>query len=559
MLPSAIKTSTISGADSQGGTMASQRIESDVFICGTGPVGCTFARQLFSAGKKVVMADAGAQFSSTPGENLKNYFAYQRNLSNFTPIIRGLLHPLSVPPQTAYTTTMDPVAWRPKSGSIRNAMNPRQDPLRNLDGSAASYAVGGMSLHWTGNTPRHHPKLERVSFIGDEEWETLYGAAEKVLNTHTDLYDKSIRHTVVKETLTKFYGDSLPKDYGVKNLPVAGVRIADNPEFIHYTGAATVLEPVLGSDQHSARFQLLEQHRVRKLVQEKGGIKYAVVDDLLGGKTLEVYADTFVIAAGAVLTAQILFASGIRPVALGRYMIEHAIAFTQIVLKQEIIDSIPRRFSEKLDAVEPNDPVPIPMSDPPPMVWIPVSDSRPWHCQIHKDSFHYGEIPADVDDRTIVDLRWFARIHPIRENRVRFEEDVNTTFGMPQPTFEFVWPEQDRKVMHDMMTDMVEAAHALGGVFPGAEPRFMPSGLCLHVQGTVRMGDNNDETCVVDPFSRVWGLTNLYLGGNGVIPTANASNPTLTSVALALRSCGSILGTEKRLETGQLQGELKTA
>jgi pyranose oxidase len=114
---------------------------------------------------------------------------------------------------------------------------------------------------------------------------------------------------------------------------------------------------------------------------------------------------------------------------------------------------------------------------------------------------------------------------------------------MPQPTFEWYLDEEDSKKQHRMMADMLRAANALGGFLPGSEPQFVAPGLPIHVTGTVRMGKDAKDS-VVDENSRVWGIENLYLGGNGLISRGSASNPTLTSVAMALKATEHIINKD---------------
>jgi pyranose oxidase len=157
--------------------------------------------------------------------------------------------------------------------------------------------------------------------------------------------------------------------------------------------------------------------------------------DLIHWKPVDIYADLFIVAAGSILTPQILWNSNIRPFALGRYLTEHPMTFTQIILSRSIVDKIssdPRfrsdpRFKDRVSKIEAEDPISIPMNDPPPMVRIPVSEKRPWHCQIHRDSFQYGGLPPDIDDRLIVDLRWFGMVDPVVTNRVFFEGASTTS------------------------------------------------------------------------------------------------------------------------------------
>jgi pyranose oxidase len=524
-------------------------ISVDAFIVGSGPIGSAFARRLVEAGRRVLVVDAGAKLSDRPGEHLKNAYLYQRNLDMFSSVIRGHLTLLSVPSNDQAVVTLDPAAFqvdRSKyDGFVHNNQNPDQDPNRNLPAAAASYIVGGMATHWTCATPRHHPSVELADCIPTAEWDDLYTQAETLLNTRRDAFEHSIRHQVVREALVTEFRE-LPEPYAVQNLPLAVERRRDNPRFVRWSGSDTVLGP-LADGGHPDTFDLQSQCLCTKLRLSSDGrrVEYAEVQDLANWRTIRVDADLFVIACGAVLTPQLLYASGIRPKPLGRYLCEQPVAFCQIVLHQDLVDAIEadERFADRVRQhakSRPHDPVPIPSDDPEPQVWIPVSEDRPWHCQIHRDAFHYGDVAPNVDARLIVDLRWFGITAPRPDNRVIFSDVHHDMFGMPQPTFEYSLSNEDRRRQHLMMRDMLRAASVLGGFLPGSEPRFVDPGLPLHISGTTRMGTSPD-TSVVDNTSKVWGIDNLYLGGNGLIPTGNASNPTLTSVAIALKAAQHIL------------------
>ena len=86
-------------------------ISTDVLIVGSGLLGCTFARKFIEGGRSVFMIDAGARLSERPGWHLKNSFLYQRNVNQFTGVIEGHLHKLSVAPNTSAVPTLDPGAF----------------------------------------------------------------------------------------------------------------------------------------------------------------------------------------------------------------------------------------------------------------------------------------------------------------------------------------------------------------------------------------------------------------------------------------------------------------
>ncbi|XP_072050719.1 uncharacterized protein [Amphiura filiformis] len=400
-----------------------------------------------------------------------------------------------------------------------------------------------MGTIWYCCTPRHHPTMEKSDIISEEEWSSLYDEAEQLLLTNRDSFQNSVRNTIVKEKLQAEFSE-LQGDARPQNIPFAGYRLKDNRDFMHRTGSDDIFGPLLDDSECKSRFTLKAQHLVEKLVLTSDGdkIDYAVVRDLQKDQLIRMHANQFVVTAGAILTPQILFNSGIRPKALGHYLSEQPVTFTQVVMKQSLIDSVEtdQRFAESAKAHHekyPQDPLPFKLSDPDPQLYIPVLEGRPWHCQV---STFYGASQSHIDSRTVVDYCYFGIMTPRAENYVTFSESIKDSMGMPQPTFNVTLTDEDKELSHTMMKDMIRAATAIGGFMPDYRPQFKPLGKALHITGTIRMGKEDDGTSVVDEYSRVWGIDNLYLGGNGVIPTGTASNPTLTSVALAIRSAKKI-------------------
>lgn len=476
-------------------------IKCDVLIIGTGPIGSVYARTLKplleDPARKILMIDAGApQSEEKLGEHLRNQ--YQKNLPEFVHRKNELLDTVSV--------------------HVEGQNN--EDDEKKLVGEVVCCAVGGMSIVWMGNIPRFN-KFERsgMEYIPDNELDGLYTEVELLFKKNDTLFDNSILHQRTKNILQELLPDA-----GVTNLPIAAERQEGNPDIIHYTSAHTILEPLLEKEFVDS-FQLWPKHRARKLVvnnaDDQKKIEYVIVDDLNDiNREKHIYAKVVIVTCGAINTPQLLWNSDIRPEALGCYLTEHQIAFAEICLKNEITNNIPE------DTL-------------PPSIWIPASPERPWHSQVHLDP--RSDNGRSDDGKFILELRWFTGIKPVKTNRLFFKKDIKNHSAMPKPYFECDPSTEDKERFNKMKDDMNNVVSSLGDSLPGTEPGLIKLGNCWHLQGTTRMGPKNDGTSVVDPFGKVWGFDNLFIGGNGVIPTYNCGNPTLTSGALALRSAEKIL------------------
>jgi pyranose oxidase len=519
----------------------------DVLIVGSGPVGATFARMLVEGDptKKILMVDLGSQLTALPGANEKNHYLYNYGEDGLDTLSQRVKSELTVTSRTnnqPWPELLSPIS-EPGVPPVKYAINggnPEQEDWENMPTAASSFNVGGMAAHWTCCTPRPEP-VERISFIDAAEWDRLITRGEQLLKTNQVSFTQSLRGQVIKDSLSNLLDARLPSTRRVGMLPLACERRSKT--WVQWTGVDTILGPLAEPGNiPPSRFELRSETICRELLVENGRVVGAKLEHLPSGQSQTMLADIVIVAANSLYTPQLLWKSNIRPKALGHYLNDHPMLFCQIVLKRELLAKIGNLW----DAPNPRvDPVPIPKNDPIPNVWIPFSyPEHPFHCQIHRDAFPYSIISgnAGIDHRAIVDLRWFTRKDIRFRDHITFSDKNVDMFGMPQITFHYGLSDIDELTIQAAMSDMIRAAEVLGAFLPGSEPQVLARGSSLHYMGTYRMGTSDkDDESVCDPYSKVWGFGNLYVGGNGIIPTSTACNPTLTSVALALRAGDKIL------------------
>jgi choline dehydrogenase-like flavoprotein len=129
---------------------------------------------------------------------------------------------------------------------------------------------------------------------------------------------------------------------------------------------------------------------------------------------------------------------------------------------------------------------------------------------------------------------------PNPENRIVLGA-TRDRFGVARAELHWHWTAEDHQRLMGLRAVLREGIEAAGlGRVEFAEG-VAPNPLAHHHAGTTRMHGDPAQG-VVDADGRVHGVTNLYVAGASVFPTAGFANPTLTIVALALRLADRIKG-----------------
>jgi choline dehydrogenase-like flavoprotein len=136
--------------------------------------------------------------------------------------------------------------------------------------------------------------------------------------------------------------------------------------------------------------------------------------------------------------------------------------------------------------------------------------------------------PAEAVDNPhrLLEFQAFLPVEFHAENRLVMEKG-----GV---AFRFAFSDHDRERMRAMEADVRRLAGYLGPWRRGCELTWLSHG-SGHLVGTCRM-DRRGWPGVTDRVGKVHGFENLYLSTVGLIPAPVAVNPTLTAVALAMRT-----------------------
>jgi choline dehydrogenase-like flavoprotein len=319
--------------------------------------------------------------------------------------------------------------------------------------------------------------------------------------------------------LDELFGPAGGEERGPQTMPMAAHPAAGG-ELLR-SGPSRIFPPI--AEGGDPGFVLMENTLVTSLQHEDGRVSGAVTRDTGTGAIGGITARVTVVCADALRTPQLLFASGIRPAALGRFLNEHAFVTGRVLM------DLPR-FGLDLEHL----PRPARGEFATDALWLPQNGpAQPFHGQIT------GTVFVDDDDAALaysVGLSFYAPVESSADNRLVFSESEVDATGMPRIHVEFSYSEEDWRMVRAAEERVEQIARIFGSFDPSTERALLPPGSSLHQTGTVRMGTSDDGTSVCDPSGRVWGFDNLFVAGNGAVPTPVVCNATLTGSITAIRA-----------------------
>jgi choline dehydrogenase-like flavoprotein len=145
-----------------------------------------------------------------------------------------------------------------------------------------------------------------------------------------------------------------------------------------------------------------------------------------------------------------------------------------------------------------------------------------------------------------VRLSGFGECLPYRTNFVELDPETTDVFGIPVLRIHMSWGENEKAMIPDMAESAAEMLDAAGAtnIRPFMVPDRVP-GYGIHEMGGARMGADAKES-VLNGFQQTHDVPNLFVMDASGFPSGGCQNPTLTIMALAVRSTDYLLEAMRR-------------
>ena len=171
----------------------------------------------------------------------------------------------------------------------------------------------------------------------------------------------------------------------------------------------------------------------------------------------------------------------------------------------------------------------------------------PTHAQ-HRAGFGADFKKSVREDWPYATRLWaFGEMLSRRENQVSLDPAAKDKWGIPELHIECVHSENEIKMMKDAVDTAREMMEKAGAEIYEVNYTPRPPGTCVHELGTARMG-TDPKTSVLNSWNQVWDVPNLFVTDGAAFPSTGCVNPTLTMMALTVRTCEHILDRAKRRE-----------
>lgn len=382
------------------------------------------------------------------------------------------------------------------------------ETLPQYQGAILIKILGGSTIFWGAVCPRM-PDSELSQWpISIHEMDVYYNIAEEVMNITQNYFQECPFTNILLEKLRKNgFPLSIP-------MPMAMNLQATQYGILQSNTIFSSIE-FLGNALHMRPFDLAVNARATRLYSENNAISGVEVMSP-DKKRFRLKAKNVVVSAGALETPRLLLYSNIPGKAIGHYLANHSLSTTSASISRSALP-------ELLGVLG---------------ILVPSGPNRDFQIQIESHKWNQYK-NAPLEPELEIGLIAFGKVESRYENRVSLNPDHKDEYGIPKIKVNFSYSGQDYHVIHQMSRSLLDVSSTLGIKLKLKNGTFnlclRPPGRPFHHCGTCRMGVD-PLTSATNPFGQIHDVSGLYIADTSVFPSTGAVNPTLTTVALAIRT-----------------------